>query len=42
MVNGILIFILLFILIVGFSVEGPRLLHLLIEKIKKKRNKDES
>jgi len=36
MINGTLIFILLFILIVGFFVEGPRLLHLLIEKIKKR------
>ena len=40
MISGMLIFILLFILIVGFSVEGPRLLHLLIKKIKR-RNKYE-
>ena len=37
MVEGILIFILLFLLIVGFSVEGPRLLHLLVEKIRTRR-----
>jgi len=37
MISGMLIFILLFILIVGFSVEAPRLLHLLIEKIGRRR-----